>query len=174
MFASSLSTYSFYSDDAEAASIRDALAREGLAEKILGTSPLSAARRIQAVRTIHHGHPLGDPVALPEQLALAERLGQRGLVDAYMYGGARSGFLKLSRLYICGGWVAAALAIAEQPTVADEEDEVRRAIQWVRDARARGDAWEILNQPTKEVVASIRRLNISTGANFRFPLRIRV
>jgi hypothetical protein len=172
MLATSLSTFSFFTDDAEAASIRAALVEEGVTS-IVHSSPLYPVRRLPAIHTIHHGVPMGNPVATVEQLSLAERLGQRGLVDAYMYGGARSGFFKLSHQHICGQWLAAALAIAEHPNVTIEESEVQRAIGWVRDARARGDEWEIRNQSIKDAVSSIHRLNASTGANFQFAARLK-
>lgn len=172
MLATSLSTFSFYADDLEAGSIRASLIENGVTS-ILHSSPLYPVRRLPAMRTIHHGVPMGNPVASTEQLAFARRLGQRGLIDAYIYGGARSGLLKLSRQHICGQWVAAALAIAEHPDVTVEESEIQRAVQWVKDARARGDEWEIRDQLLKDAVASIRRLNVSTGANFQFAARLK-
>ncbi len=174
MFTNSLRTYSFHMDDVEAESIRKALTQEGLASNILQKSALYPSPRSSAVQTLHHGEPLGDPVALDSQLTLAENLGQRGLVDAYTFGGARAGLLKLSRQKICGQWVAVALAIAEPKSASIEESELRQALQSIKEARAADTEWEIRNLSIKEAVASIHRLNRSTGANLQFAAQLKV
>ncbi len=144
--------------------------QEGLTSNILQKVPLYPCRRVPAVCTMHHGEPLGDPVATAGQLTLAANLGRRGLVDAYIFGGTRSGLLRRSKQKVSGQWVAVALAIAERPNMSIDENELRQALLRIKEARASGSGseWEIQNQSIEDAITSIRHINRSVGANFKF------